>query len=103
MCCGSEGAQHGVHGQRLPECCGKLGVQKSRCVSASASMGKGSGGASAVGESRVELKGRLRIVVARARGGTLAVREALTGEEVAGQGWSGQECAPPDTDTPRAD
>ena len=82
MCCGSEGAQHGVHGQRLPECCGKLGVQKARCVSVGASMGKGSGGASAVGESSVELKGRLRIVVARAGGGALAIREALTGEEV---------------------
>jgi hypothetical protein len=45
-------------------------------------MGKGSGGASAVGESSVELKGRLRIVVARAGGGALAIREALTGEEV---------------------
>ena len=84
MCCGSEGAQHRVHGQRLPECDGKLGVQKARCVSAGASMGKGGGGASAVGESSVELKGRLRIVVARAGGGALAIREALTSEEVGG-------------------
>ena len=35
-----------------------------------------------MGESRVELKGRLRIVVARAGGGALAIREALTSEEV---------------------
>ncbi len=63
-------------------------MQKAVCVRAGASMGEGSGGARGADErrSRVEFEGGLRIVVARAGGRALAVREALAGEEIS---WVG--------------
>ena len=51
-------------------------------------MGEGSGGTRGADErrGRVEFKGGLRVVVARAGGRALAVREALAGEEIS---WVG--------------